>query len=263
MSSKHVGKVTLRKDGVPCILQGLVHWSTPDFYTKLQKEMDGYEQEGFQVFYEGVKKPVSQHPEWDEKRRSVHLFLEKFMFRIGAIMSADKSSVISDKVLRYSPKAVVADMTHEECVEELIHQNFSPPLFFVETVCLPWFRKVLQSKMSMEKMDWSTASPPDIPIPNIEITCDSQEFRGKIADEFSGMHPVAKLCFLALFYTDVVTEILRGVRNNVCVSAVVRHCVGGVRPMYVQYGNAHLSGIAHLLQMHGWNIEKTEEISYE
>ena len=228
----NLSRVTLTRGTHQCVLQGMIHIGPQPLYATIQRDMEALIKDGYQVFFEGVRKlPIEPPRSWNEVK------IRKFFGTILELypMAAATLGVVTQKQhLKYPEDAVNADITFSDLTRRLDENGFTCNLM----LGMMEFYGIEELRQKAAKDIHRRRDFKDL------IRERSKEgWRGKIAK---------------WFFFGKAMPILCDYRNEVAVDVVRRRSDG--RHIYMQYGEKHIPGLITLFTSEGWTVAQTDHL---
>ncbi len=224
----NLSRVTLERGEQKAVLQGMIHVGPEELYSALQSDVDWATRNGYQVFFEGVRKNPTRKASSPNERE-----IRKFFTILLELYPAAAQSLgisLQKEKIAYPPNAINADITFAELTKRLDLNGFRCNLILrlFKFIGKKELKEVVQDVFSQKG--------------GLNAVLDKSE----------------RWSFSRLFKWLVFRKadpVIIDYRNEVAVKTIRSH--SHKQNVFIHYGEKHVPGLVRLLRSDGWVVKET------
>lgn len=218
----------LTKDGRKLILQGMIHVAPVEVYRLLQDDMNNKVNEGYKVFFEGIRDYPKLRSQASEREHEIAEFF-KTIFDIYPILAIIWGFELQKKQIKYPEDAINADISFKELARLLAESGFKGG----------FIKQVLKDKKIKERVKRDLSKE------------DPFKKRRKGFLDF----------FLWFFFFRKLDPIILDYRNKITIITIERYSASrDLQKIFIHYGEQHVPGMIDLLKNKGWKLASVSKL---
>ena len=221
-----LSKTFLTRGNQKAVLQGMIHIGPDKLYEMLQYDINLATENGYQIFFEGVKKYPTER-KLNQNEKNIQKFF-MFLFDLYPVFAESLGISTQKEKIKYPEGAVNADITFDTLTQKLDENGFKCKSI------LKIFSNINQEEMK-EIKEYLTEKD------NLKKLMDS-----------SKKWSFSKLIFWFIFRKAM--PIILDHRNQVVAEKIK---IYSNKDIFIHYGEKHVRGILKLLKRDGWVVNTT------
>lgn len=231
----HLSKCVLVRGDQELILQGMVHVAPTELYGLLQEEMNNKVNEGYKVFFEGVRDYPRLQPKASDREYEIAEFFG-IIFNLCPLLASAWGFGIQKENIKYPEDAINADITFKELVRQLKEKRFRCG-FILRTL-----KKAMEEEKFKEEL--------------------GEKVKRVLFEENPKKQRKGFSYFpLWLFIFRKINPIILDYRNRIAIDMIERCGTSkNLLKILVYYGEGHIAGMIKLLKEEGWKLASSSKL---